>query len=308
MATKLSETETITPVAQPKKARQKSANITERWMLMPSVILLAIISFIPLFYMIYSSFMNYMINPDQPTFYHFHNWAVTFHDSAFWLSWGRTATYAISGLVLEFLLGTALALAIYRLPWGQNIVTTIWMLPLFVAPIVTGLLGRFLVNSTYGLYAWVLQLLGVHTEILGNTLTAMPALILMDMWEWTPLITIIVLAGLQAMPEEPLEAADVDGAHYWDKLRYVILPLIARPLLVAVLVRSMDILRYVDTIMITTEGGPADATKTIGYYLVQIAFQFQDFGRAAAVGLTMLVITILIGQLFVRAFTRGEQQ
>ncbi|MCL6633671.1 MAG: sugar ABC transporter permease [Alicyclobacillus herbarius] len=275
-------------------------------MLAPSLILLAIISFIPLFYMIYASFMNYTVNPDQPTFYHWHNWATTFRDGAYWLSWVRTGTFAFSGLLIELILGTAIALAIYRLPIGQNVVTTLWMLPLFVAPVVTGLLGRFLLNSTYGLYAWILQFIGIHQEILGSTSTAMPALILMDTWEWTPLITIIVLAGLQSMPEEPLEAADVDGANYWAKLRYVILPLIARPMLVAVLIRSMDILRYVDTITITTEGGPADSTKTIGYYLVQIAFQFQDFGRAAAVGLTMLVITILIGKLFVRAFTRGE--
>lgn len=276
-------------------------------MLAPSVVILAIISIVPLFYMIYASLMNYTLNPDQPVFYQLHNWLSVLRDATYWHSWGRTVVFVVVGLAVELLLGTGLALAIYHIPKGRNLVATLWMLPLFVAPIVTGLLGRFLLNTTYGMYAWLLQCIGMNTDILGTTSTAMPAIILMDVWEWTPLITIIVLAGLQAMPEEPLEAADVDGASYWMKLRYVILPLVKRAIVVALLIRSMDILRYVDTILITTQGGPADSTKTVGYYLVQVAFQFQDFGRAAAIGLTMLVVTIFLGKSFIRIFARGEE-
>jgi multiple sugar transport system permease protein len=276
-------------------------------MLTPSIVILAVISIVPFFYMIYASLMNYTLNPDEPTFYQLHNWFSILHDATYWNSWGRTAVFAVTGLVIELVLGTGLALALYEIPKGRNLVVTLWMLPLFVAPIVTGLLSRFLLNSTYGMYAWFLQQIGVNKDILGSTSTAMPAVILMDVWEWTPLITIIVLAGLQSMPQEPLEAADVDGATYWQKLRYVILPLLSRAVVVALLIRSMDILRYVDTILIATEGGPADSTKTIGYYLVQVAFQFQDFGRAAAIGFTMLIVTIFLGKLFIRMFTRGEQ-
>ncbi|MCL6548446.1 MAG: sugar ABC transporter permease [Alicyclobacillus sp.] len=286
--------------------RRKRSNTTEIWMLTPSVIILAVISIVPFFYMIYASLMNYTLNPDQPTFYQLHNWFAILRDTTYWHSWGRTAAFVVVGLVVELLLGTGLALAIYHVPKGRNLIATLWMLPLFVAPIVTGLLGRFLLNTTYGMYAWLLQQIGINTDILGTTSTAMPAVILMDVWEWTPLITIIVLAGLQSMPEEPLEAADVDGATYWMKLRYVILPLVSRAVVVALLIRSMDILRYVDTILITTQGGPADSTKTIGYYLVQVAFQFQDFGRAAAIGFTMLIVTIFLGKAFIRIFARGE--
>ncbi len=276
-------------------------------MLTPSIVILAVISMVPFFYMIYASLMNYTVNPDQPTFYQLHNWVSILRDSTYWHSWERTAIFVIIGLAVELLVGTGIALAIYHIPKGRNLIVTLWMLPLFVAPIVTGLLGRFLLNTTYGMYAWFLQLVGIKTDILGTTSTAMPAIILMDVWEWTPLITIIVLAGLQSMPEEPLEAADVDGANYWAKLRYVILPLVSRTIVVALLIRSMDILRYVDTILITTEGGPADSTKTIGYYLVQVAFQFQDFGRAAAIGFTMLIVSIFLGRTFIRIFARGEQ-
>ncbi|WP_245629135.1 MULTISPECIES: carbohydrate ABC transporter permease [Alicyclobacillus] len=295
-------------VAGPKVTRRrKRSNTTEIWMLTPSIVILAVISMVPFFYMIYASLMNYTVNPDQPTFYQLHNWVSILRDSTYWHSWERTAIFVIIGLAVELLVGTGIALAIYHIPKGRNLIVTLWMLPLFVAPIVTGLLGRFLLNTTYGMYAWFLQLVGIKTDILGTTSTAMPAIILMDVWEWTPLITIIVLAGLQSMPEEPLEAADVDGANYWAKLRYVILPLVSRTIVVALLIRSMDILRYVDTILITTEGGPADSTKTIGYYLVQVAFQFQDFGRAAAIGFTMLIVSIFLGRTFIRIFARGEQ-
>jgi multiple sugar transport system permease protein len=279
---------------------------TEFWMLLPSMIILAIISIFPFLYLIYASLMDYSLSIDEPVFNDLHNWTRIMKSDTFWASWGRTALFAAGGLTIELVLGVALALVIYELPKGRNIVITLWMLPLFVAPVVAGLLGRFLLNSTYGLYAWFLQLLGIETEILGDVATAMPAVILMDVWEWTPLITLIVLAGLQSMPEEPLEAAEVDGASYWQKLRYVILPLVSNTIFVALLIRSMDILRFVDTIKITTEGGPADTTKTIGFYLLEVAFRFQDFGTAAAIGLTMLFVTILFGKLFVRLMTKGE--
>ncbi|MFC4766763.1 carbohydrate ABC transporter permease [Effusibacillus consociatus] len=281
-------------------------NKTEFWMLLPSMIILAIISIFPFIYLIYASFMDYALSIDEPAFNNIQNWLRVFKSETFWGSWGRTGIFAMSGLALELLLGVGLALLIYYLPKGRNLIVTLWMLPLFVAPVVTGLLGRFMLNSTYGLYAWFLQLLGINTEIFGNVSTAMPAIILMDVWEWTPLITIIVLAGLQSMPEEPLEAAEVDGADFLQKLRYIILPLVYQTILVALLIRSMDILRFVDTIKITTEGGPADSTKTIGYYLLEVAFRFQDFGTAAALGLTMLFVTIWLGKAFVKLMTKGE--
>jgi multiple sugar transport system permease protein len=182
----------------------------------------------------------------------------------------------------------------------------LWMIPLFVAPVVVGLLGRFMLNSTYGLYAWLFRLIGVETEILGDVSTALPAIILMDVWEWSPLITIIVYAGLQSLQEEVLEAAEVDGAGYWRKLIHVVFPLISRTVVLALLIRMMDIFRFVDTIKIATEGGPADSTKIIGFHLMEVAFRFQDFGSAAALGLTMLFVTIILGQLFVRFMRKGE--
>ncbi|WP_236631857.1 carbohydrate ABC transporter permease [Anoxybacillus sp. UARK-01] len=280
---------------------------TEHWMLFPSLALLAIISIFPFIYSLYASFMDFMLSIDHPDFNGITNWKKILLNETFWYSWGRTALYGIAGLCIELVVGVGMALLIYELPKGRNVIITLWMLPLFVAPVVSGLLGRFLLNSTYGLYAWLLHHIGIDIEILGDVHTAMPAIILMDVWEWTPLITLIVLAGLQSLPAEPLEAAQVDGASYWQRLIYVILPLLLRTIIVALLVRSMDILRFVDTIKITTEGGPADSTKVIGYYLMEVAFKFQDFGAAAALGLTMLFVTIFLGKNFVKLIEKGGE-
>lgn len=284
----------------------KRKDRTEFWMLLPSLIILAVISIFPLIHTIYSSFMDYTISSDSPTFTLTKNWVRLFKSEVFWGSWGRTITFAIGGLAVEVILGTCLALLLYQLSKKSGLFLTLLMIPMFVAPVVAGLLGIFLLNSTYGLYAWFLQLVGISTDILGMTTTAMPAIILIDVWEWTPLILLIVLAGLQSIPDDPLEAAEIDGANYLQKLRYVILPLSSQTIFVAALIRSMDILRYVDAIKITTQGGPADSTKVIGYHLLDVAFRFQDFGQASALGLTMIVVTTLLGKAFVKLMAKGE--
>lgn len=289
-----------------KRIRKAKRNRTEFWMLLPSMVVLAAISIFPFLFMIYASFMNYSLDMDKPRFAGLDNWKNIFTTDTFWESWGRTAIYAGGGLIVQLVLGIAVALLLYHIPKFRNLFSTLLMLPLFVAPIVTGLLWRFLLDPTYGLYNWFLQLFGWDIQVLGDTAYAMPAVILMDVWEWTPLITIIVLAGLQTVPEEPLEAAEVDGASGWQKVRYILLPMVRRMIVVALLIRSMDILRYVDTITIATEGGPADATKIIGYYLMQVAFRFQDIGSAAALGLTMLLVSTLLGRFFIKVMRSEE--
>jgi len=289
-----------------KRIGRVKRNRTEFWMLLPSMIVLAAISIFPFGFMIYASFMDYTLDMDEPKFAGLDNWTRIFTDSTFWESWGRTAVYAGGGLIVQMLMGIAIALLLYHIPKARNFFATMWMLPLFVAPIVAGLLWRFLLDPTYGLYNWLLQTIGLDLQILGDAAYAMPAIILMDVWEWTPLITIIVLAGLQTVPQEPLEAAEVDGANGFQKIRYILLPMVRRMIVVALLIRSMDILRYVDTITIATEGGPADSTKIVGYYLMQVAFRFQDIGTAAALGLTMLVVTIIIGKFFLKVMRSEE--
>ena len=186
--------------------------------------------------------------------------------------------------------------------WGKNLVISLVLMPMFMAPVIVGLLGRFMTDSTYGLYAWVLRETGIYTgDILGSTTSAFIAVTLMDVWEWTPLIALIVLAGLSSMPKPVHRGrARSTARRYWQRLRHIVLPMISGVVIVALLVRSMDAIRYFDIIYNTTNGGPADATKIVPIRLYETAFRFFDLGYAAAIGLSMLAVSILIANLFMR--------
>jgi multiple sugar transport system permease protein len=271
-------------------------------MMLPALLLLAALSIFPFLFIVWMSFNE--VSPIGGLSFEWaglENWVNLFADPAVRSSWVISAIYFVATVGLEMFLGIAVALLIHEIVWGKNLALSLFLMPIFIAPVMVGLLGRFLVDPTYGLYAWVLNSTGIFTKnILGSGESALVAVILMDVWEWTPLVTIIVLAGLSSMPDEVIQAARVDGASYWQRLRYIVMPLISGVVIVALLVRSMDAIRFFDIIFITTNGGPADATKIIPIRLYETAFRFFDLGYAAAIGLGMLAFSIVIANLFLR--------
>ena len=276
-------------------------------MLLPALLLLAAISLFPFFYIIYMSFNEVsLIGGVDFEWVGLQNWTEMFTDPNVRNSWITSGIYFVATVGLEMVLGIVIALVLHELVWGKNLILSMLLLPMFVAPVIVGLLGRFLVDSTYGLYAWFLENTGlISWEILGSKTSALVAVVLMDVWEWTPLITLIVLAGLASMPQTVMEAAKVDGANYFQRLRHMVAPMISGVVLVALLIRSMDAIRYYDIISVTTNGGPADATKVIPIRLYETAFRFQELGYAAAIGLGMLAFSILVANLFMRIL-RGQ--
>jgi multiple sugar transport system permease protein len=275
-------------------------------MMLPALLLLAALSIFPFLFIVWMSFNE--VSPIGGLSFEFvglENWTNLFTDPDVRSSWVTSGIYFVATVGLEMVLGIAIALLVHEIVWGKNLAISLLLMPMFIAPVIVGLLGRFLVNPTYGLYAWALDVTGLFTgNILGNQGSALAAVILMDVWEWTPLITLIVLAGLASMPEEVLEAAKVDGANYWQRLRHMVLPFVSGVIVVALLIRSMDAIRYYDIIFITTGGGPADATKIIPIRLYETAFRFFELGYAAAIGLSMLAFSILIANLFLRILAR----
>ncbi|MGA8115295.1 MAG: sugar ABC transporter permease [Actinocatenispora sp.] len=274
-------------------------------MMAPGVVLLALLSVLPFLALVVMSLTRvHLLGGVRLEWVGLTNWIRLFTDADMWASWARLGVYLVLTLGLELVLGMLIAFGLHRVLRGRGLLLSLLLLPMFAAPVIVGLLGRYLTDSTFGLYTWIFGQVGLHIDPLGGTTSAFVAVVLMDVWEWTPLVALITLAGLSAVNESVLEAAELDGATGWARFRHVILPSISTVLLVALLIRAMDAVRYFDIISITTNGGPADATKIVPVRLYETAFRFFDLGYAAAIGLLLLVLTIVIARIFVRVLNR----
>jgi multiple sugar transport system permease protein len=279
----------------------------EMLLLVPSIIVLAAISLIPLAVLLWMSVMEMGFAPGQePTFVGIQNYRQMLSPGVV-NSWGVTALYVGGSLFLQITLGIGIATLLDSVDRGENVFTSIIIMPMMIAPVVVGLLWSFLLNPSFGLYTYILNQFGLftHSPILGTEGAALVAVIVMDTWEWTPLVVLIILARLKSIPQQLYEAAKVDGAGGLTEFRYITLPLLAPAITIALLLRSMDLMRYFTKIFITTGGGPANTTKIIGFFVYEQALRFTNFGYGAALGLSMLVVTILIGMFFVQSIQGG---
>ncbi|HEY3103725.1 MAG TPA: sugar ABC transporter permease [Pyrinomonadaceae bacterium] len=215
----------------------------------------------------------------------------------------HTLVYAAIALTIEFLLGLGLALLLDSQIRARNIFRVLLLVPLMLAPVVVGVIWRLMLNSNFGAVNATLKSFGVNTDLLTWTASpklAMASVIIADVWQWTPFMFLILLAGLQAIPQEPYEAALVDGSSPWQTFRHVTLPLLKPAILIALLLRTMDLLRVFDHIFILTEGGPGFATETVSLYIYRTAFRFSNFGYAAAMSFVLLLITNIISLAYIR--------
>ncbi|MSO70285.1 MAG: sugar ABC transporter permease [Alphaproteobacteria bacterium] len=273
------------------------------YMMAPSIILLAGISIYPFIWLVYMS-LHTLGEAGQPDVWNdFKNFTRFATDGKFQQGWLLLIKYSAMCMVLEVGLGVFLAVILNRSKLEKFLVTLILM-PMMMAPIITGLVWLFLYNGAFGWYHWLLQSIGIlgATSVLGDSDIAMFGLVAVDVWQWTPLITLITLAGLKRVPQDQLEANMVDGAGPVRNFFTVAMPNIYPFLLIAVLLRFMDNFRFIDAILILTGGGPGDATNILPVYLFDVSFQYFKLGRGAAVALTLLLVTIVLGMLLVKIF------
>jgi multiple sugar transport system permease protein len=230
-------------------------------------------------------------------------------DDFFRSALAHTLVYTIIALTFEFMLGLGLAVLLNRAMRGRSLFRAALLVPMMLPPVVVGVVWRLMLNPNFGAINGTLKGTGLNTEAL--TWTASPTLafasvIMVDIWQWTPFMFLILLAGLQAIPEEPYEAALIDGSSAWQTFRHITLPLLKPAILIALLLRTMDLLRVFDQIFILTEGGPGSATETISLYIYRTAFRFSDFGYAAAMSFVLLLLTNVISLLYIRLLQRQE--
>ncbi|MFM9842033.1 MAG: carbohydrate ABC transporter permease [Dongiaceae bacterium] len=279
------------------------------YLMLPAILLLAAISIYPFFWLIYMS-LHTIGEANQPDVWNdFKNLTRLPGDSKYLNGWWLLIKYSAFCMFLEVLLGVGLAVILNRSRYEKTLVTVLLM-PMMMAPVIAGLVWFYLYNGTFGWYHWLLQSIGIlgATSILGSPSTAMIGIVLVDVWQWTPLIMLIVLAGLKRVPQDQLEANMVDGAGPVRNFIDITLPNLYPFLLIAILLRFMDNFRFIDAVLVLTGGGPADATNILPVYLFDVSFQYFKLGRGAAIALTLLIVTIVLGMLLVKIFEDPKQK
>lgn len=272
----------------------------------PALAVLLALTIYPLFYSIKISLQTESANGVRWTL---QNFARLAGDGFFLSALAHTFIYAVTALTIEFLLGLALALLLSTQLRGRSVFRALLLVPMMLPAVVVGVVWRLMLNPNFGAVNGTVKSFGVNTEALTWTASpklAMASVIMADVWQWTPFMFLILLAGLQAIPQEPYEAALIDGSSAWQTFRHVTLPLLKPAILIALLLRTMDLLRVFDQIFILTEGGPGFATETVSLYIYRTAFRFSNFGYAAAMSFVLLIITNVISVGYIRLLQTRE--
>ncbi len=218
----------------------------------------------------------------------------------------NTLTFAVAAVAIELVLGLAIALMLWRDTRFNKVVTALFLVPVAFTPLVGALLFKNLYSTTYGPLGVIVNALagGNLDSLVTNPVTAMPAIILVDVWQWTPLIALTLLGGLRSLPDEVIEAASLDGAGYWRRLFAMVLPQLSSFIFIAVVIRTMDAFKVFDSIYAITGGGPGNATTTLNYLAFTEGLQFFNVGYASAISNVLLIIIVAFSAVYVFSLNR----
>lgn len=281
-------------------------------LLSPTLIILALVGFLPFFYVLFVSLFDWNPFSNQlgMQWAGVNNFRRLVFDGAFLDSLWRTGLFAFTSVAIELSLGFLLAQTLVKSFPGRTIFRTIYVLPLVMAPIAVGATWRLLTIPGFGPIPYFLDKWFDFDYRLGTFAEqAFLTVILMDVWHWTPFVTLTLLAGLTAMPKEPLEQAQVDGANRWQVFRYLTIPMMMPVLLTVIFIRLMGALRIVDEVFMLTSGGPGTATQFIGIHIYRVVVPKTDYGYGSAMSLLVLYFTIVLcWLLFIALAQVGKQR
>ncbi len=275
----------------------------------PAFIVLIIILIYPLGYSFWLSFHEWTLRGFRQgvPFVGLDNYIELFTNPDFLASLRITFTFVFTAISIELLLGMGLALLLNHELKGRGLMRSLILLPMMLTNVVIGLTWRLLLNYEYGLVNYYLSQLGLErVEWLSKPSVAMSSVVLVDVWNTTSFVALLLLAGLQALPEEPFEAARIDGATAWQSFRYLTLPLLRQTILVVLLWRLIDTFRIFDVIYLLTAGGPARATETVSIYIYRYGFQSFNLGYASAASYSMIFIMLFLAAILAKLMGRIE--
>lgn len=283
------------------------------WLLLsPTLIILFLVGLLPFFYMLYVGFNNWNPNAVQKfmSFTGADNYRALVFDAEFWNSIGVTLKFTFFAVLTELVLGFILAQALMRDFPGKSLFRIVHTVPLMIAPLVVGAIWRLLTIAGFGPLPYLFQnWFGLDYKISQYADQAFITLVLMDVWHWTPFVTLTMLAGLSSLPKEPLEQAQVDGANRWQVFRHITIPMIQPLVLTTVFIRVMDAMRVMDEAYMLTGGGPGTSTQFIGIRIFRVVFPKTDYGYGAAVSLvTLYFTTVMCWMLYTGIVSRRERK
>lgn len=300
------------------KSRNKSVSIQNRsffpWLLMaPTLIILLAVGLFPFGYSLYLAGTNIILSKPylDTAFVGLEQYQDIVQDKDFFHSLWVTGVFTISTVFIEFWAGLGLALLFRRNIGAKSVYRLAILVPMVVPPVVVGLIWQYMLFPNSGLLSYycgqIAAALGVAPpSFLSQTGSALRTLIMVDVWQWTPFMFLILHAGLASIPNEPYEAAEIDGARPWRIFWTITMPLLKSSILIALVIRTMDAFRTYDTIAVLTAGGPGNATETLNIMLTNQGFKFFDASRAAALSLIMFVIILALSSIFVRVFSKAK--
>ena len=278
---------------------------------LPAITILLIMVAYPTIFAVWTALHQYNpMLPEMDRFVGLGNFQHAFSDPIFRDTVVRTAVFVVVAVTAEFVLGFVLALAVFSLiPYGSSLVRLALTMPMIMPPIAIGLIWRWLFDGQFGLINYGTGLLGLPPQIwLGNTTTAMGAVILVEVWQWMPFVFLCLYAGLASLPSDPIEAARVDGASPLQLLRFIVVPMMKPIILVVLLFRIIDCMRVFDIVFVLTEGGPSNGTVVYPFLVYMQGFRYYNVGYAAALSWLLVIFVSLLAGTLISVLLRSNVQ
>jgi multiple sugar transport system permease protein len=271
----------------------------------PCLIIILLVTIFPTVYSLALSFTKWEVTLKEKPFIGLGNYVELFQTARFLHSLLITALIVVIGVGMEFILGFGLAMVLSADMKGKRALVAAYLLPVMVMPVVVGYTWRLLWDTQYGpinqIIGWIIGRPFQYVW-LGKPASAMFAILVTEIWQWTPFMFLVILSGLASLDPELFEAADIDGATGWQKFRHLTIPLMRPIIIVAFLIRGLDALKFFDVIFTLTGGAPGNATETISFYIYQVGYQFFRLGYGAAASFVLLIALAIILTYLLKLF------
>ena len=269
------------------------------------IVVLAVIIF-PWLFTIWMSFNEWKVG-SSTTFVGFANYLRLPNDPRFVEAVAHTLVYTTLSVLLPLVFGTFAAVVFHMNFLGRGVLRAIFIMPMMATPVAIALVWTMMFHPQLGVLNYLLSLVGLPPQLwVFHPSTVIPSLVLVETWQWTPLVMLIVLGGIAAIPTEPYESAQLDGASLWQMFRYITLPLIAPFLFIAAMIRMIDAVKSFDIIFAITQGGPGSASETINLYLYSVAFTYYDLGYGSAIAVMLFLLIVALAALLLYLRKRAQ--